>query len=487
MKKIISLILSVMMVASMLSFTTLPASADDATTGEVYQNVTMTLPVKAGKKPKHFTYTYTNNVTQECKDSFFTINNSHAADGNNSVELTYLDSDRSWRIRTYFPIKTGAPVGTYTLSWKSNKKLVIPQYEGTITLTDGSGSALLNSKSIHNMTPSGPDDSGWYTYTITEIDASASGPSAMNIFSWLVEQNSNILVDDFKLIKDGDATNTNYIINGSFEDVELDPLPKNTLPVGAVAYGNDNVQDAAVANYYTVSSEAAYESDYSVKVYLSDGWSAKSAYLDLPLVDGELAQSVDAPYTLSFNIKKTGIANMKVNPFGGSNLINLQSAYYTEILGDGWNKYTLAGIYANESISKIQFELYGPTNMYIDNLSLKGASGKEYVANGGFEEYTEYDYTIQPVKYDASTNTATVYAANNKLENNLNLTLITVINPLKDVKQISAAALGTASIAKNSFGKATATLTQTPGEDDAVRSFVWDSVTLTPYYEDIEH
>ncbi len=251
---------------------------------------------------------------------------------------------------------------------------------GTIWCADWMGSVDYQ---LAQMTKGETDENGWTRYYKTFT----AGSNANGRVQFLAEATNDLILDDITIYKTSDATKTNLVADGGFEDVH----PTNFSAENSEKLIGTNVFYSQVPSEYTEnyyaepSKRVANSGEYSMHIrYPHD--SVPNRYIQ---VRQDLLSPCEAgEYTITFYT------------YGNYNSFNAGIAWgwlegYVPVVGDymshekqsnGWVKHTATRTVDGVDDNYMNIVIDGKNDLYIDDFSIvKVGSDVNLVPDGGFE------------------------------------------------------------------------------------------------------
>ncbi len=235
------------------------------------------------------------------------------------------------------------------------------------------------------------DENGWTLYQKEfTADKDYTNKRALLQADKIYGDNCVILVDDVFIYEKG--SDVNLVDNPSFASC---PTSRARISKGRQALrssvGWADYTAATKCTFYAqpvTGDGSVYEGEKAAYIYRANGYNTENTYLQYgaagTIVAGE-------PYTVTFYIKGTYEENQT---FIGPASIRLTDPSWTKTYaGNGWTKYTGTQTRTSDTTT-INFYMSSwvkEAAFYLDGLSVKDSSGKEYCPNGGFEDCYVYE------------------------------------------------------------------------------------------------
>jgi len=248
---------------------------------------------------------------------------------------------------------------------------------GTIWLDDWLGNVNYR---LDEMVKGETDENGWTRYS-REFTAESDSEGDVQL---LITGKNDLIIDDIAVYKTSDASKTNLVTNGGFEDVyptNFKAVDLNKMMGTTINYSN--IPEEYKANYYAEPSErVAHSGDYSMHIRYPHE-SVRDRFIQ---VRQELPENCNGDYTITFYTY--GNYNGFNAGIGWDSGYGHSSTYTRETQTDGWVKHTKTVTVDGNGDDYMNFIVDGKNDLYLDDFSIvKVGSDVNLVPDGGLTMY----------------------------------------------------------------------------------------------------
>lgn len=339
-------------------------------------------------------------------------------------------------------------------------------------------------------------DDGWTEYTIVTQGQNTGGSNSLNSFRLQSYGRSNsFYIDDVQVQKISDEVPAkgDHLYNGNFDN------EKTNSAVEAKSW-EKVVSSSGDSRYITTrSGKYAYTGKSSMFI------SAPGSYNDNQYIQFNQALPTDfdasGEATLTMKMRTTN-PNTTLYAYYGDTSTNgkmsanvyLDSTATVKELGNDWYQYTvkMPALEKGQKPHKLAIEAMNAVDgIWIDDISLVGANGKEAIENGSFEDYEKYvigsAYILNEdgdEVYEPSEGENTIYVPVTTNEAGLNYNLFFVVYKNGQIFKMDKCEYKNASVGDKEL-EATITLDTVDDGTYTARAFVWND-NMVPYTNSID-
>lgn len=317
--------------------------------------------------------------------------------GNKMLHVTAPDPGNGWQKEIALRREIATNMldigwGTYAIKFKIRGAYSSNHLEAGC----GAYNDLLRGLNNSNYVTTKKLDDGWTEYTVITGGENTGNGNSLNSFRFNVYGYCNsFYIDDFTVYKvnDGVAAAGDHLYNGTFDNEKTN--------ANIEASGWAKVVNALGDNRYltTRSNKFAYTGTNSMF------FSAPGSWVDQKFIQfyQVLPSNYDAAkeYTLKLKMRtinpETALycyyASNSTNGKVSDKIEFKSSNAEVKSLGNDWYQYTvtLPALSSADAAYKLAFEAMSAVDgIWIDDISVTDAEGKEYITNGSFEDYEKY-------------------------------------------------------------------------------------------------